>query len=195
MRLHSLALLLVVFSFEAMASAQEPADKAPSEAALSRPCSSSRLNPSKRDKRKAKSAAQAKESTFTCLEAKGTSVDLLEFFQSYVREQRWRIGDEKIVEDSWIFSRSLDTDELLQFAKEASFAGRVKWTEGKTLVQITAHELDAGFTRVEVSARFQGIGEGVDRFAPPRGSWDLESTGALGKMLIGALEAHVNSLQ
>jgi hypothetical protein len=70
----------------------------------------------------------------------------------------------------------------------------VNWTDGKAIVQVRTRELDGGFSRVEISARFQGSGQNVDRFAPPRDSWDLESNGALEKNLIAALEAHVKSL-
>lgn len=129
-----------------------------------------------------------------CLEAKGSALDFQEFFQSHVRAQSWQISGEKIIEDGWIFSRYLNKDELLQFAKEGLFAGRVNWTEGKALIQVETRELDGGFTRVEVTAKFQGGGQSVDRFAPPRDSWDLDSNGALEKNLITALEAHVKSL-
>lgn len=194
----ALLILLVAGALETRSAAQEPvppaADKATNEVAGSRPCPSRSAHSSPKDKSKTKSAASSKEPVSTCLEAKGTPVDLQEFFQTYVREQRWRIRGEKIAEDAWIFSRFLDKDELAQLVKEGPLAGRVKWVEGKALVQIETHELEGGFTRVEVSARFQGGGESLDRFAPPRDSWNLDSNGTLEKILMVALEAHLKSL-
>lgn len=191
MRLRGLATLLLFCSLESIVAAQEPTDKSAVPASLSRPCSAPAV--SRKDKAKAK-PANPNPVAPACLEALGSLVELHEFFQSYVREQHWRIGGEKIAEDSWIFARYLDKDELLQFAKEGLLAGHVTWSEGKGVVQVTAHELDAGFTRVEVSARFQGSGQNIDRFAPPRDSWDLDSNGALEKLLISALEAHLKSI-
>lgn len=192
----ALLLFFLAHSFVISLRAQSPDDKPVSEAAVSlaRPCSSVAADSKSKDKGKPKSAANRTPSGSACLEAKGSLVDLHEFFQSYVRQQGWRIDDERMAEDSWIFSRYLNKDQLLQFAKEGTYAGRVRWTEGKAVVQITAHELDGGFTRVEVSARFQGEGQNLDRFAPPRDTWDLDSTGALEKSLMAALEAHLKSV-
>lgn len=176
------------------AAGQEPAASPASHTSLSRPCYALASNPSKKDRSKPKVDSLSKDLASSCLEAKGAPVDLQEFFQSYVRQERWRIRGEKIAEDSWIFSRFLEKDELLALVKEGRLAGRVKWTEGRAIVQVATHELDAGFTRVEVSAWFRGGGEGQDRFAPPRDSWDLDSNGILEKMLIAALEEHLKSL-
>ena len=189
--LSGLSLFFAVCPFETPIVAQQPADKASSSAALVRPCPAP---PARKNKTRAKRGAKAEEFAFACLEAKGSPLEFQEFFQSYVRAQSWPISEEKIVEDGWVFSRSLSKDELLQFAKEGPYAGRVNWTEGKAVVQVQTRELEGGFSRVEISARFQGGGQNVDRFAPPRDSWDLESNGALEKKLIAALEAHVKSV-
>lgn len=93
-----------------------------------------------------------------------------------------------------MFVRHLDKDELLQFAKEGRFAGRVTWTEGKAFVLMTTLELDNSFTRTEVTARLQGFGQRVDQFAPPKDKWDLDSSGVLEKTLIEVLEDHFKSL-
>ena len=187
-----LSLFLVVCAFETPIRAQEPAGKTAIPAPIVRPCSA----PSARkNKTKAKRYAKVEEFAFACLEAKGSPLEVQEFFQSYVRSQSWQINEEKIVEDGWIFSRSLSKDELLQFAKEGPYAGRVNWIEGKALVQVTTRELDGGYTRVEISARLQGNGQSVDRFAPPKDTWDLDSSGALEKILIAALETHLKSLR
>ena len=190
MRASVLLILISLFSLDSPTFAQEPVDKS-SPSPLSRPCSAP-AGTSRKGKPKGKSAATSDPAA--CLEVKQSLVDLHEFFQSYVRDQGWSIDDERIAEDSWIFTRYLTKDELLQFAKEGSYAGRVKWVAGKVIVQVAAHELGGGFTRVEVSARFQGFGQNVDRFAPPRDTRELDSSGELEKMLISALEAHLKSI-
>lgn len=184
-------LLLLLACSQKLAIAQEPGAKTPASVAAARPCP---VLPARKNKTRAKGAAKVEEFAFACLEAKGSLLEFQEFFQSYVRAQSWQIADERIIEDGWIFSRSLTKDELLQCAKEGPLAGRVHWTDGKALVQVRTRELDGGFSRVEISARFQGGGQNVDRFTPPRDSWDLESNGTLEKNLIAALDAHVNSL-
>lgn len=190
--LSALIPFFAVCRFEMPAIAQEPADKPAAPISIVRPCSAPMA---RKNKTRAKSAAKMEEFASACLEAKGSPLEFQEFFQSYVRAQVWQIIEEKIVEDGWIFSRSLTKDELLQFAKEGVFAGRVNWADGKALVQVRTRELDGGFSRVEIIARFQGSGQNVDRFAPPRDTWDLDSTGVLEKSLVAALEAHLKSLR
>jgi len=194
MRLHNLAFLLIVCSLGIGASAQESAEKSPAPAALSRPCPAQQMSSGHKHKSKGRSTRNAEEAVSGCLEAKSSTLDIQEFFQSYLRAQSWQFGEEKIVADGWMFVRYLDKDELLQFAKEGIFASRVRWAGGKALVQVTTREVDGGFTRVEITAQIQGNGQNVDRFAPPRDSWDLDSTGLLEKTLIGALEDHFKSL-
>jgi hypothetical protein len=188
------ALLLFFSPFTQRSSAQEPSNKAPSADASSRPCSadSANLKAAREHKKKGK-GNDANEAASGCLEAKRSVLEIQEFLQSFIRLQGWRFGEEKIAEDSWIFSRYLDKDELLRFAKEGPYAGRVNWSAGKALIQVRTRELDGGFTRVEISARLQGYGQNVDRFAPPKESWDLNSSGALEEELSAALEAHVKS--
>lgn len=196
-RLFLLSLLLLPFGpvLEQRACAQAPDEGSPNSEVSVRPCAvrptSSRSG--RKNKTKGKTVAPP-ELGPACLEAKESPLNIQEFFQSYVRVQAWRFADEKIVADGWIFGRALDKDELLQFAKEGIFAGRVSWSEGKAVVLVSTRELDDGYTRVEVSARLQGFGQNLDRFAPARVSWDLESTGLLEKTLIEALEDHFKSL-
>lgn len=189
--------LLLVGSLESRTLAQDARDKSAASASLVRSCSASQAGPKPGHKNKTKgnAGAGADQIALACLEAKGAPLDIQEFFQSHVRAQGWRFGEEKIVADGWIFTRYLDKDELLQFAKEGRFAGHVNWTEGKALVLVTTRELDDGFTRAEITARLQGFGQNVDRFAPPKDTWDLDSSGLLEKNLIAALEAHFKSLQ
>jgi hypothetical protein len=148
----------------------------------------------RKNKTKGKTAANPSEFPLACLEAKDSPLNIQEFFQSYVRVQAWRFAEEEIVADGWIFARSIDKDELLQFAKEGRLAGHVTWSEGKAVIRVSTRELSDGYTRVEVSAHLQGFGQNVDRFALPRDTWDLDSTGLLEKTLIEALEDHLKSL-
>lgn len=194
--LFALVLFLFEPSFERRAYAQAPEDKPTGPGQLVRSCATPQASAKSahKDKTKPKSAASSNETALACLEAQDSSLNIQEFFQSYVRAQAWRFGEERIVADGWIFARYLDKDELLQFAKEGRFAGHVTWNGGKALVVVSTRELDDGFTRVEVSARMQGFGQNVDRFAPARDSWNLDSSGLLEKNLIAALEDHCKSL-
>lgn len=175
--------------------AQAPEDKSASSDSLVRPCAMpAHAKPGRKDKTKRKPSTAPDETAFACLEAKDSPLNIQQFFQSYVRAQAWRFGEEKIIADGWIFARYLDKDELLQFAKEGPLAGHVTWTEGKAVVQVATRELDDGYTRAEISAHVQGFGQNVDRFAPARDTWHLDSSGLLEKNLIAALEDHFKSL-
>ena len=197
-RLFLLSFLLLPLgpSFEQRACAQAPDEGSASSEVLVRPCAvrPTSAKSGRKNKTKGKTVANPSEFGQACLEAKDSPLTIQEFFQSYVRLQAWRFADEKIVADGWLFARALDKDELLQFAKEGIFAGHVSWSEGKAVVLVSTRELDDGYTRVEVSARLQGFGQNLDRFAPARDSWDLGSTGVLEKTLIEALEGHFKSL-
>jgi len=193
--LGAVSFLLLSSCFELRAAAQEPSNKAPAADAAARPCPADSVNSKtvRENKKKGKGPADSNEAASACLEVKGSALELQEFFQTFIRTQSWRFGEEKIAEDSWLFSRYLDKDELLRFSKEGPYAGRVNWAEGKALIQVRTHELEGGFTRVEVSARFQGYGQNVDRFAPQKDSWNLNSSGTLEKDMVSALEAHAKS--
>jgi hypothetical protein len=191
-----LSFLLFVCGFAMPAAAQEPADKSAPSAAIVRPCSAASANSkAARKDKKGKGAADASKPQPDCLEARETALNLQEFLQSFVREQKWKIGEEKTAEDGWTFTRYLDKDELVRFSKEEPFAGRVNWSEGKAFLQVKTAELEKGFTRVQISARIQGYGQNDDRFAPPQDSWDLRSNGTLENNLISALEAHFQSMK
>jgi hypothetical protein len=194
--LFTLTFLLLEPSLERRAWAQAPEEKSAGSAPVVRPCVARKESSksARKDKTKGKGAAGSEEAPIACLEAKDSALNIQEFFQSCLRAQAWRFGEERIVADGWIFARYLDKDELLQFAKEGPFAGRVTWTEGKAVVLVATLELDDSFTRVEISARMQGFGQNVDRFAPARDSWNLDSSGVLERNLIAALEDHCRSL-
>jgi hypothetical protein len=193
--LFAFGILLLGSSPDEHAFAQGPGDMATPAQPIVRPCArQSGSKSGRKGKTKGKVDASSQQFALACLEVQGSPLDVQEFFQSYVRAQNLRFRDEKILPDGWMFVRYLDKDELLQFAKEGRFAGRVIWTGGKALVVVTTRELNSGFTRVEVIARVQGFGQNVDRFLPARDSWDLDSNGLLEKGLITALEDHIKSV-
>ena len=183
-------------SLEKRVYGQAQEDGSANARAVVRPCAvrASDSKPYRKNKTKGKTAANPPEFPLACLEAKDSPLNIQEFFQSYVRVQAWRFAEEEIVADGWIFARSIDKGELLQFAKEGRLAGHVAWSEGKAVVRVSTRELSDGYTRVEVSAHLQGFGQNVDRFALPRDTWDLDSTGLLEKTLLEALEDHFKSL-
>ena len=110
-----------------------------------------------------------------------------ERLQAFIRDQKWRVGDEEISDSLWIFSRELNREELLALAKPDPATEKVNWARGKAAVQIRTIDLENGFTRAIVSAHFEGFGEPEDKFAMQRASWKLISTGRLEALLVSAL--------
>jgi hypothetical protein len=162
--------------------------------AIARPCKiiSSGLKPLK----KASKGKQQKlededgDSSGACLEVHSTALEVQEYLQAQAREQKWSLTEEHVAEDAWRFSRKLEKDELLQATKKDGSTARVNWSSGLAFIQVRTTELDDGFVRVQVSARFQGYGQNTDSFAPPKDTWPLKSNFALENNLISILEAH-----
>lgn len=159
-----------------------------------RPCKSITVG-SKRPKRANKNRSQKPGdengiATSACVEVHSTALEVQEYLQAHGREEKWNLIDEHVGEDAWTFTRKLEKGELLQFTKRDANSDGVNWTSGVVFVQLRIAELDAGFVRVQVSARFQGYGQNPDRFAPPKESWPLDSNAGLENHLISALEAH-----
>jgi hypothetical protein len=182
--------------FERCATAQAPADQTADRTPIARPCPALSTNskPARKENRKRKGAADSNEAPPACLEAKASALDIQEFLQSFIRDQKWNIRQEKVSEDSWSFFRSLDKDELLRFVDIGPFAGRVNWTAGKALVKVNTSEAEGSFTRVLITAKFTGYGQNADRFAPPQELWKPASNGTLEKSLVSALETHFQSM-
>jgi hypothetical protein len=130
-----------------------------------------------------------------CLEMRSTTLEVQEYLQAYGREQKWNLSDEHVAEDAWTFSRKLERDELLRYTQNDASTGRVSWTSGMAFVQINTTELDEGFVRVQIAARFQGYGQSLDRFAPQKEFWPLISNGSLEKQLISIVEMHFKNAQ
>lgn len=167
------------------------------EAVVVRPCNIAPVQKPRKEKDRSKrkgSPEPTVSSTDACLEIQATAIDIQEFFQNYVREQKWKIADEHAAENAWTFYRYLEKDELLDAAKGDSSTTRVVWTGGKAFFQIRTADLDRGFARVSISATFQGYGENPDQFAPPREFWRMNSNGKLEAQLLSALETHFKTL-
>jgi hypothetical protein len=130
-----------------------------------------------------------------CVEVRSTTLEIQEYLQAYGREQKWNLSDEHVAEDAWTFSRKLERGELLRYTQDDANTDRVNWTSGVAFVQVKTVALDEGFVRVEVSARFQGYGQSLDRFAAAREFWPLSSNGSVEKQLISAVEMHYQNAQ
>jgi hypothetical protein len=160
---------------------------------VSRPCKS--IPDSKRSKtanknRSKKNADEAGKSTSACIEVHSTAIDVQEYLQAQGREEKWNLSDEHVAEDAWTFSRKLEKDELVHFTKQDASTEHVSLTSGAAFVRVGTVELDDGFVRVQVTARFEGHGQSADRFAPPKESWPLSSNATLENQLISVLGRH-----
>jgi hypothetical protein len=113
----------------------------------------------------------------SCLEVQDSAISIQEYLQAAVREFRWNVADEQASEDLWSFSIYLGADSVAAFTKPPADP-RIAWTGGKANVNVRTNPLPDGFTRVIVTARFDGFGEPEDKFAPQRSSWPLPSSGA-----------------
>ena len=112
-----------------------------------------------------------------------------------MREQQWRLGTEEASENSWSFSRELSAEELLRYTKEETRPRTVAWTGGSVFVQVATTEIDGGYTRAIVRARFRGYGESRDKFAMQRKWWPLDSNGGLEASIADMLKKHFNEMR
>jgi hypothetical protein len=161
---------------------------------VTRPCKSN-LAGSKRAKganksRNRRPGEETGNTASSCIEVHSKAIEVQEYLQAKGREEKWNLGDEHVAEDAWTFSRKLERDELLRFTNQDANAQPVNWTSGAAFVQVSTLELDDGFVRVQISARFEGYGQGADRFAPPKETWPLGSNFTLESQLISVLGKH-----
>jgi len=189
-----LILAIAPFSVSRAKTTKGFAPASPTGDSLTRPCLNADSG-SKSSKEKKKTGKKTlgdtnAETSRSCLEVHSTALEIQEFLQAYGREEKWKSIEEQVAEDAWTFSRKLDKDELLQYTTRDAKSDGVNWTSGMVFVQVRTAEIDAGFVRVQVSARFQGYGQNPDRFAPPKESWPLSSNGGLENHLLSVLEAH-----
>ncbi|HYL63622.1 MAG TPA: hypothetical protein VE077_13470 [Candidatus Methylomirabilis sp.] len=162
--------------------------------AAARPCQAgSDAEPGKKRKPGKKKETPAVAGEPGCLEVHATVIEVQEYLQQYVREQRWDITNEKVAEDAWTFYMQLEKEEIPKYAKPEAGEEHVIWTGGQAYVQAETSEIDDGYTRLQVKVRIDAYGQSRDRFAPQKKSRELASSGALETNLAAALAAHMNS--
>jgi hypothetical protein len=133
---------------------------------------------------------EARNQAFACVELAFSPLDIQEYLQAIVRKQPWKIFDEHLTEDSWVFSRELNRDELLRATKRNSVADKVDWTKGVAFIHVNTNQLRDGIARTTIRAEFRGYGQSSDHFAVQREYWNLESNLALENLLVSALADH-----
>ena len=129
------------------------------------------------------------EETGACLELRSSALEIQEYLQAQVRDEEWTIGTEEANENSWIFSRGLNSAELMSYTKDETRPSGITWTGGNAVVRINTTELGDGYTRAMVSAGFRGYGESQDKLVLPREWWPVDSNGSLEASFIALLKS------
>ena len=186
--------MLLVFS---LLVASTSVSQVPSADHLTRPCEAITAEPTEtRKARGGKKKGDSKESlppAPNCVEARMSALDIQEYFQKFVRAQRWSIKEQQASEETWIFTILLDKEKLATYTKP--FVNqRIHFRGGKGLVQVRTTEKNEGYTQVLIKATFNGFGESEDMLATRRDVWPLESNGNQESELIHAIELHAQSL-
>ncbi|HYW66800.1 MAG TPA: hypothetical protein VFB10_08855 [Candidatus Dormibacteraeota bacterium] len=130
-----------------------------------------------------------------CIEVKGEGMEIQEFLQSTAREQGWRIGENRVSDDTWSFVRYLDPDELEKYADTKVLIEPIQFTSGKAAVTLRTTEIGEGYVRVQIMVQVQGEGKSGDKVLGQPGSvWTLKSKGALEKELVATLQTRYKPL-
>lgn len=129
-----------------------------------------------------------------CVEVHQSALFVQEFSQKFVRDLQWKVVDEQATEDFWNFSLATSAEDLVTYTKPSKEL-RVSWTAGKASVNVQTVELPDGYTRVLISAKFEGYGEQEDSFALKRESWPLPSNGALEAKMADAVREHFKAVR
>lgn len=175
-----------------------PSAGAPATTANTRACSA---NPVLASSEKSKAAKKSKrpqppEPLPVCLEVKGQPIEIQEFLQSVVRELQWRTGENHASEDTWSFVRYLDAEELAKYGDTKVLVEPVEFTSGKAAITLRTSELPDGYSRVQITARFQGEGKSTDKiWAQPGSVWTLRSREVLEQELSGALQTRYKHVE
>lgn len=128
-----------------------------------------------------------------CIEIHQPALLVQELSQKIVRDLQWKVVDEQATEDFWNFSIAISADELVAYMMPSKEL-RVSWTSGRASVNVQTAELSGGYTRVLISAKFDGYGVQDDSFAPKHESWPLSSNGALEAKIAGAISEHFKAV-
>jgi len=192
-----IAAVATIFLTAALAVAQSPATSGAS-GDITRSCSANPVlaSPIKRKSAHTPKQPAQPEPAPICLEAKGEPIEVQEFLQTMVREQTWRIGENRASEDTWSFVRYLDPDELEKFANTKVLLEPVKFTSGKAAVTVRTTDLGDGYSRVQISAHFAGEGSSTDKvWGQPGSVWTLNTKGVLEKELVTTLQRRYKPVQ
>jgi len=160
---------------------------------LIRPCKTSDTpsQPKSKNRKQTKTKAYSGEqSPGVCVEARTGILEVQEILQAKVRELRWNIHDEILNENSWLFVRDLDANELLGTTKEDKRPRDVEWKSGSVTIRVTTTDAGEGFTRTIILAQFRGVGETTDKLKMQHEWWPLESNGSLEESLMEAVRKH-----
>jgi hypothetical protein len=183
-------------AFNAVQPREVQQNSAPS--AVSRACS---INPVLGASGKGKQAHKTKhplppEPAPACLEMKGEALEIQETLQAAVRDLKWRVHENRVSEDSWTFVRSLNVEELEQYADTKVLLEPVEFEYGKAALMVRTADVGQGFVRVQISAQFQGEGKSADTVVKqPATSWPLHSKGTLEQELIAALQSRYKHVE
>lgn len=169
-----------------------PARQSTAAKPVVRPCADSRSDSSSNAKnhRPKRPTKKTHQETGACIELAFSTLEIQEYLQSYARTQQWKISDDQVNEDSWIFSMELNKDELLRDTTEDSRNRGVEWTEGSVRAHVNTVSVPDGYSRTIVRASFRGYGRSADQFAPQKEYWQLESNNNFENSIVFALRSH-----
>ncbi|HKM65574.1 MAG TPA: hypothetical protein VJX70_00280 [Candidatus Acidoferrum sp.] len=131
-----------------------------------------------------------------CMEVKGEALEIQETLQSVVRENQWRVHENRASEDTWTFVRYVNVEELEKYADTKVLLEQVEFEDGKAAVTVRTVDIDGGFVRVQISAKIQGEGKSTDAAVKQPGTvWPLVSKGTLEQEMIAALETRYKHIE
>jgi len=157
-----------------------------------KPGSDEPLGKKKSSSPKNKSRTPVSSVESACIEIHQPALLIQEFLQRVVRDLRWAVTDEQATEDFWSFCIAIDAKELAAYTKPSP-EQRISWSTGKASVNVRTSELMDGYTRVVITAQFEGYGKQEDSFAPKRESWPLTSNGQLEVKLANSVREHFST--
>jgi len=124
-----------------------------------------------------------------CIEVKGEGIEIQELLQKTAREQAWRIGDNRVSDDTWSYVRYLDPEELEKYADTKVLIEAIQFSGGKAAVTVRTTEINEDYVRVQISVQFQGEGKSTDKvLGQPGSSWTLKSKGVLEQELVTVVQ-------
>ena len=131
-----------------------------------------------------------------CIEVEGEGIEVQEFLQKTAREQAWRIGENRVTEDTWSFIRYLDADELEKYADTKVLIEPIRFTSGKAAMTVRTTEIGEGYVRVQIIVHVQGEGKSADKvLGQPGSTWKLKSKGGLEQELVTAQQSRYKPLR